>query len=226
VAELTAAPAAAVDEVPVGKRVYLTVEYLVLFFGAIAAFDVLADGISPIPFLVALGLGCAIYLYRQRTFDRGNLLRPAAVRRELPSILALWVAATVVALVGVAVLLPDSLFGFPRSDPWRWAFVAVAYPVFSVYPQELIFRAFLFRRYRHAFGTGAWMIAASAAAFGFAHIIFSNWFAVIATTVGGLLFAYRYHRSQSLLAVSIEHGLYGVMIFTVGLGQFVYHGAG
>ncbi|MGH3433558.1 MAG: CPBP family intramembrane glutamic endopeptidase [Thermocrispum sp.] len=219
-------PAAPAHEATLGRRAYLFAEYGVLFFGLIASFDVLADGVSPIPFLVALGVGCLVYLLRQRGFDRTNLLRPAAVRRELRSILALWAAATVVALAGVAMLLPGELFGFPRSEPVTWAIVAVAYPLLSAYPQELIFRGFLFHRYRPAFGSGAGILLASAAAFGFAHIIFGNWFAVLATTIGGLLFAYRYQRSRSLLATSIEHGLYGLMIFTVGLGQFVYHGAG
>lgn len=225
-ADVTTAPAAVAEQATVGRRAYLFAEYGVLFFGLIAVFDVLLDGVSPIPFLVALGVGSVVYLLRKPGFDRANLLRPDAVRRQLRPILLLWAAATVIALVGVALLLPEDLFGFPRSEPLMWAIVAVAYPLFSVYPQELIFRAFLFERYKPAFGDGAGMLAASAAAFGFAHIIFGNWFAVIATTVGGLLFAYRYQRSRSLLATSIEHGLYGVMIFTVGLGQFVYHGAG
>lgn len=209
-----------------GRRAYLFAEYAVLFFGVIAAFDLLADGISPIPFLVALGIGCVVYLLHRPDFGRTDLLGTTGMRGQLRSILSLWAVAAVVALAGVALLLPDDLFGFPRSEPVTWAIVAVAYPLLSVYPQELIFRAFLFRRYRPTFGTGAGMVLASAFAFGFAHIIFGNWFAVVATTFGGLLFAWRYQRSGSLLAVSVEHGLYGVLIFTVGLGQFVYHGAG
>jgi membrane protease YdiL (CAAX protease family) len=116
------------------------------------------------------------------------------------------------------------LFGLPRSQPVLWAIIMVAYPLLSAYPQELIFRGFLFHRYGRAFGP-AGTIVASAAAFGFAHVFFHNWFAVIASTVGGVLFALRYARSRSLLAATIEHGLYGVLLFTVGLGQFVYHGA-
>lgn len=208
------------------RRAYLAAEYFALFFGVIAGFDLLADGVSPIPFLVALGVGSVGYLLRQRSFDRADLLRVDAVRRQLPSILTLWGLATIVALASVALLLPGDLFSFPRERPLMWAIVAVAYPLLSVYPQELIFRGFLFHRYRPVFGSGAGIIAASAAAFGFAHIIFGNWFAVVATSIGGLLFAVRYARSNSLLATSIEHGLYGVMVFTVGLGQFVYHGAG
>ncbi|WP_158056907.1 CPBP family intramembrane glutamic endopeptidase [Saccharomonospora sp. CUA-673] len=131
----------------------------------------------------------------------------------------------VAAIAGVAVFMPDDLFVLPRTEPALWAMIAIGYPVLSVYPQGLIFRAFLFHRYGPVFGTGVGMIVASAAAFGFAHIIFGNLFAILATTAGGLLFSWRYARSRSLLVASIEHGLYGVLLFTVGLGTFVYHGA-
>ncbi|WP_173138417.1 CPBP family intramembrane glutamic endopeptidase [Kibdelosporangium persicum] len=213
-------------EITTGRRAYLLAEFVVLFFGTIAAFAAFAQGVSPIPFLVVLGVVSVLYLVRQKSFDRKDFLRPEAVRGQLRPMLALWVLAAVVAVAAVAILLPDDLFGLPASNPWLWLAIAIGYPLLSVYPQELIYRAFMFHRYSAVFGTGAGMVVASAAAFGFAHIIFGNWFAVVATTVGGLLFASRYARSRSLLAVSIEHGLYGVLIFTVGLGQFVYHGAG
>ncbi|KID28471.1 CAAX protease self-immunity [Prauserella sp. Am3] len=207
------------------RRVGLAAEFLALFFGVIAVFSVFADGVSPIPFLVVLGVASVVYLLRVGDFDRRDLWRASAVRGQLRSILGLWAAACVVAVAGVAMFLPDDLFSMPREEPVVWAIVAVGYPVLSVYPQELIFRSFLFRRYAPVFGTGTGMILASAAAFGFAHIIFGNLFAVLATTAGGALFAWRYARSRSLLAVSIEHGLYGFLLFTVGLGRFVYHGA-
>jgi uncharacterized protein len=211
------------DELSARRRAYLLAEYLVLFFVAVAGFSTFARGVSPIPFLLVLGAGTVFYLLRQPAFDRGHFLRPAAVRGQLRSILTLWVLAWVLAVVGLVVLSPQLLFDLPLRQPVLWAVIMVAYPLFSAYPQELIFRAFLFQRYGPAFGaTGT--IVASAAAFGFAHIFFHNWFAVIASTVGGVLFAMRYARSRSLLTVSIEHGLYGMLIFTVGLGQFVYHG--
>jgi membrane protease YdiL (CAAX protease family) len=94
-----------------------------------------------------------------------------------------------------------------------------------VYPQELLFRAFLLRRYSAVFKTDRAAAAASAVAFGFAHLMFGNVLAVTATVAGGWLFARRYQRTRSLLVASVEHTLYGGTIFTIGLGRFFYHGA-
>jgi len=93
-----------------------------------------------------------------------------------------------------------------------------------VYPQGLLYRAFFFERYQTLF-PGKWeMIVASAVAFAFMHIIFRNSLAVALTFAGGLLFAVRYAETGSLATSSFEHALYGCWLFTVGLGQYFYHG--
>jgi membrane protease YdiL (CAAX protease family) len=43
--------------------------------------------------------------------------------------------------------------------------------------------------------------------------------------IGGLLFALTYQHSGSLLLTCLDHALFGNFIFTVGLGQFFYHGS-
>lgn len=80
-------------------------------------------------------------------------------------------------------------------------------------------------RYGPAFGNGVANVAASAAAFGYAHIIFGTAIAVVLTVVAGWVFARRYQRTRSLLTASVEHALYGVLAFTAGLGDLFYHGA-
>lgn len=145
---------------------------------------------------------------------RGTAARP---------ILTLWALSAVAAIAVVAVLFPDQLFAFPREQPLLWLAVMAFYPLLSVYPQELVFRAFLFERYGPAFGT--WTVAASAAAFGFVHIVFGSWVSVVLSAAGGWIFATRYQRTRSLLTASIEHALYGMLVFTVGLGQYFFHGA-
>jgi len=125
----------------------------------------------------------------------------------------------------LATVAPERLFDLPRRDPLLWASVVVLYPLLSVYPQELIYRVFLLHRYAPLLGTGRRAAAASAAAFGFAHIIFGNVLSIVLTLVGGWLFARTFQRTRSLLATSVQHALYGVLAFTVGLGDFFYHGS-
>jgi membrane protease YdiL (CAAX protease family) len=137
-----------------------------------------------------------------------------------------WAVASVVAVAGVALVVPGRLLDMPRNDTALWLAVVLLYPLLSVYPQELVYRAFLLHRYAPLLGTGRFAAAVSAVAFGFAHLLFGNAFAVVTTVVGGWLFARRYQRTRSLLATSVEHALYGVTIFTVGLGRLFYRGVG
>ncbi len=193
-----------------------------MFFGLTSAYALVGSPGSPIPLLLVFGAAAFGYLRRNAP---GNLWRASALRPALPSMLTLWVIAAVAMIAVVAWLLPDDLFNLPREQAVIWAAVAVFYPLLSVYPQELIFRGFLMHRYAPVFGTGPGIIAASAAAFGFVHIIYGSIVSVVLTLAAGWLFARRYQRTQSLLAVSVEHALYGVLAFTVGLGDFFYHGA-
>lgn len=99
------------------------------------------------------------------------------------------------------------------------------YPLLSVWPQEMLYRAFLFTRYGPVFRSRTGTVLASAMAFGFAHILFLNWIAIGMTLIGGFLFATDYARHRSLRLTCLEHSLYGCLIFTVGLGRFFYTGA-
>jgi uncharacterized protein len=56
-------------------------------------------------------------------------------------------------------------------------------------------------------------------------VIFGNWIAVALCAIGGLLFAFTYQNSGSLLLTCIDHALFGNFLFTIGLGQFFYHGS-
>jgi uncharacterized protein len=207
------------------RRLGLAVEYGLVFFGLVGVFAWARVPGGPIPVLLVLAIGALFYLRRQPGFDRRDLWRAEALRGEVRPIVLLWCVAAVAGLLGVGLLLPGHLFDLPRQNPVLWAVIVVGYPVFSVYPQELVFRAFLLRRYAELFRTPVAAALGSAAAFGFAHIIFRNWLAVALTLLGGWLFARRFQRSRSLFTVCVEHAAYGLLIFTVGLGQFFYHGS-
>src|SRR5215472_6991428 len=94
------------------------------------------------------------------------------------------------ALIVAAVvwLAPEDLFDLVRHRPRLWLLVMVFYPVASVYPQEIIYRAFFFHRYGALFPTDAGRIVASAAVFAIGHVFFRRpWIAMTLTFVGGLL---------------------------------------
>jgi membrane protease YdiL (CAAX protease family) len=97
------------------------------------------------------------------------------------------------------------------------------YPLLSVWPQEIIFRRFLFHRYERLFGNQ--ITSASAIMFSYAHIIFLTSLAVLLTLAGGLLFARSYAKTRSLKLTGLEHAIYGCLVFTIGLGQYFYTGA-
>ncbi|MCK2236622.1 MULTISPECIES: CPBP family intramembrane glutamic endopeptidase [unclassified Crossiella] len=207
------------------RRNYLAAEFLLLFFGAVTIYTVFRIPGGPIPLLVVLGVVAVVYLRRQPDFDRANFWRARALWPVLPRMLLLWGATAVLGLVSLWLFSPERLFELPRNNPTVWLFVMLFYPLLSVYPQELIFRAFLFHRYAPVFGNGLGMVAASAAAFGFVHIIFGNVLSVVLTVIGGWIFSNRYRRTRSLFAAWVEHGLYGLLVFTIGFGDFFYHGA-
>ncbi|GAA0489959.1 hypothetical protein Ade02nite_24580 [Paractinoplanes deccanensis] len=194
-------------------------EYLLLFYGVAGAYIVADIPGGPIPVLLLAAALVVVSLRRTKV----PLLAAAALRPALPRVLALWAVVSLAAVAAVALLDRSHLFDLPREQPWLWLAICAGYPLLSVYPQELLYRGFLMHRY--PFGGGARAAAASAAAFGFAHLLFGNVLAVVATLAGGWLFARRYQRTGSLLVVSVEHALYGITIFTVGLGRFFYHGA-
>ncbi len=207
-------------------------QHLVLVGELIALFVVLPLGfrfrlvpLPPVPALWLLAAYCVYRLLGDAAFSRkllwnADLLFPAA-----PQILAIFGGCAVLVGAGVHFLAPRLLFEFVRRAPALWAVMMVFYPVLSVYPQGLVYRAFFFERYRALFPNPAVLIAMSAGAFSFAHIIFRNPIAVGLTLIGGLLFAWRYAETRSLFTSSFEHALYGCWMFTIGLGEYFYKGA-
>jgi len=163
-------------------------------------------------------------LLRDAGFDRRRLWNARDLGRRLRRVLWLFLLCGVGLMVLAAVFEPGRFLWLPRRHAVRWLILMVAYPVLSVYPQELIFRSFLFRRYGVLFPRPWMLIAASATVFGLAHLPFWNAPALVMSTLGGVLFARTYHRTRSLLVTAVEHALYGCLIISVGFGHYFWHG--
>lgn len=115
----------------------------------------------------------------------------------------------------------SSLYVVLRQKPLLWVSILFFYSVFSVYPQELIYRTFFFDRYQSLFKNKKLFLMCNALLFSLAHLFFRNGLVMVLTFIGGLLFAFTYNRTKSTLLVSIEHALYGCWLFTVGMGEIL-----
>jgi uncharacterized protein len=204
----------------------LIAEFLLLFVALPVGFRLLPVRLSPLPVLWVAAFYCVLVLRHGSGLYAVRLWNPEELRHSIFSVLAIFAVAAGVITILVWMLRPQLLFGFVRTHPVFWAVVMVLYPVLSVYPQGIIYRAYFFERYRPLFPAASAMVLASAATFAFSHIIFRSGVSVALTFVAGLLFAWRYAVTGSLMVSSLEHALYGCYMFTVGLGGFFYHGAG
>tara|TARA_R110002167_G_scaffold63312_2_gene178835 strand:- start:125 stop:751 length:627 start_codon:yes stop_codon:yes gene_type:complete len=115
----------------------------------------------------------------------------------------------------------SQLFFVLYNKPKLWIFILFVYSLFSVYPQELIYRTLYFQRYKSLFKSQSLFMFMNAILFSLAHLFFRNSLVLILTFLGGLLFAFTYNKTKSTLLVSIEHAIYGSWLFTVGMGAML-----
>lgn len=228
---------------PAAVRVARWVEFLVIFVGAPLPFVL---GWVPMrwmmPALLLFALGCLAVLTLDKTFERRRLWHFAGLRQELWRMLGLFAIGVLgmAGLLAVLVALRERQLiamhenvrwlALPMREPVLWLAIMVGYPLVSVYPQEVIYRAFLFHPYRTILPTPMARITASAAVFGWVHIVFMGGDAVTGLPValcvlGGVLFGISYERGRSLAAAWFEHAIYGCAVFTLGLGWLFYGGS-
>lgn len=208
----------------VNSKTWLSVEFVALFIGFPAAFHTVLRTYSPVPFLVIFGLVAAFYLFKSKDYDNQYFYDLKATIAQLPRMLIIFSASAVVISIFVCVKYPEYLFYCPKNHFSVWVPIMWSYPLLAVYPQEIIYRGFLFQRYGPLFSKQSYLIHASALVFSFGHIIYYHPLSMLLTLAGGYLFAYTYWKSKSLLAASIEHALYGCFLYTIGLGRFFLSG--
>ena len=189
------------------RKLRLALEFAVLFAGAPAALALFAPGAFLLPALWVFALICLVALGQDPSFNRARLWRGCDWRPALKTILLRFaIAASGMAAIIIA-FMPGNFLRLVRTRPLVWTLIMILYPLLSVLPQGVVYRAFLFHRYR-----------------GLAHLPFGNAWALGFTLIGGLMFGDTYLKSRSMLLSSVEHALYGCLIFTIGFGAYFFHG--
>jgi membrane protease YdiL (CAAX protease family) len=206
----------------VSERCLRITEFLFVFWALPAAyyFDLLP--VHKLIALICVAAVCAYVLTSSPLFSWRHLLIRSQNYLDWKTMLLRTVTVAAVVFILVMLLQPQALLHLPLKFPWMWALLMVLYPLISVLPQEVIYRVYFFERYKRFFGSKWLMVLVSAASFGFMHVVYENWWAVILSFVGGLIFSRTYQQSRSLWWVSLEHAIYGGLIFTLGLGSYFY----
>jgi membrane protease YdiL (CAAX protease family) len=203
---------------------FLWLEFLALFGLTPLLYALGWLPVPKIPLLLAIAFACFIYLAVNgflRKTDIFILIRENG--RTLRTIAFRTLGVGLVCTLMVMIFLPGQLFGFPRARPLLWLAIMFLYPLLSAFPQEVVYRAFLFHRYAPILRTETARTWASVFAFSFLHIVFGGWVAVALTIPAGYMFAQTYRRTGSLFLASLEHAAYGCIVFTTSLGQFFHH---
>jgi CAAX protease family protein len=208
-------------------RLWLTIEMLLLYVVApLGVYSLLYDYRIPLfQILPVIFVVFVVILTVDRNFSWREALSRGIDLKTLASILLIFAIGAPLLALFARHDSPTRFLAFPLYAQNVWLMVMVLYPVLSVTAQEIMFRLFFFSRYRALFGSDAQAaIVLNAVLFAFVHIIFQNWVTVVISFLGGLLFAWRYERTQSYWAAVLEHSLWGNLIFTLGLGRYFYTG--
>jgi len=178
-----------------------------------------------IPALIILMAVCGMLLLSDPHFKRFRLTslgQFSAVKRRLFSFFFL---GALFSGMFYGIMNQENWFSLPRNSFNDWLMLLLLYPILSVMPQELIFRTYFFHRYKRIMPSKTVRIIVSASVFALAHIVYANVLAVLLAFLGGLLFSYTYAQSRSTFVCVIEHSLWGLWMFTLGLGEVLDAGA-
>jgi uncharacterized protein len=206
----------------INARIWLIVEFVILFFGIPVLIYKDKDFIHPSIIIIPVLVFIFILLRRTSDFNWGELFRWGIPRK------ALWINALIVIICSLLVLGyvyfldRENLFNLPRAHPWVYLAFCLFYPVFSAFGQEIIYRTFLSKRYKRIFPKKWHFILASAITFSFLHIVYYNPLSMILTFAGGLYFARVFQQTGSVLFTSVLHGIFGIIFFGVGMGQYFW----
>lgn len=172
-------------------------------------------------FLAVSGFAYVIYILVK---VEGNAFKIAPDLKWKPFWMSVCFKLVGIAILTIAYLLiydQSELFHVLYKKPQLWVFVLFAYAMFSVFPQELIYRTLYFQRYACLFKSKTLFILLNAILFSMAHLFYKNVLVLFITFLGGLLFAFTYYKTKSTLLVTIEHAIYGCWLYTVGMGHML-----
>ncbi len=204
------------------KKLIRGIEFILLFFGVPLLIYSGAFMKHPSLILLPILAGLILYFIIKEDFNLKSLFHLNVPKEVIWKNIGL-VLLTGVFLTGMVYLFtPENLFNLPRKSPETWLLLFILYPVFSAYSQEVIYRTFLFTRYKILFRNSYFLILISGITFGFMHIVYYHPLSMLLTLIAGIYLAWIYKRTRSVLFVAILHAILGNLVFTIGLGEYFW----
>lgn len=206
----------------VRPRIWLTIEFAALYFGAPLAIALFLPPRMMFLALLVFTLTGLILLWRTGGFRWRSLVRGWS--RVNWVVLAGFTIG--VGLLGWAIMVvsrPDYVLPVDAARLRFLMIIWALYPLLSALPQELIFRPLYFHRYGSLLPLGNAGVVINAAVFSFAHLMYWSWVVAIMTFAGGLIFA-RAYLDRGFPFAWLLHALAGNMLFAVGMGYYFWSG--
>ena len=120
-------------------------------------------------------------------------------------------------IISMIILFGDDFF-LKDLDLTKYYFTSVLllfYLLFSVIPQEIIFRFLFFYKYKDYFNKFE-ILLLNSLVFSFCHLIYFDIYILLFSFFGNLLFTFNYMQNKSLLVVIVEHFLLGQTLMILG----------
>ncbi|MDU0355871.1 hypothetical protein RS130_20040 [Paraglaciecola aquimarina] len=111
---------------------------------------------------------CVVISRRQGLFVRASLIGTKWHYFTQGMALRL-IAFMVISTMLIGYFLPEALFSVVRKNPLMWVAVSIFYALFSVYPQEFVYRVFFFKRYQNLVSNPYLFTFVNACLFSLAH---------------------------------------------------------
>lgn len=197
-------------------------EILVIFVGLPLLFYL---GMIPLPKIAALLLVaayCLVRLWRDDNFTTKVQDIDYKSKKYWRVIIIRSVIVASLLMTLIWWVQPQQFLSFPKERPVVWMVLMLLYPILSALPQELIYRTYFFHVLQEFFSSNRMKVFASALAFSILHIVYDNWWAVGLSFPAGIMFSVTYLRTESLFWVTVEHAIYGCLLFTLGFGNYFY----
>ncbi len=177
----------------------------------------------PVDKFIFLSIIFLIYLYiilKDRTLKRNQFRLNASKAWRVIFFRTTIIISFLLSYVWIT--FPEQFFKLPSQAPRMWVLLMVLYPLWSVIPQEFVFRVYFYHRFSGLIRNRNLFVLINALLFSFSHIIFRNYIALLFTFIASIMFSLTYLRYRSFSIVALEHSLYGNLIFTIGPGEFFY----